>query len=194
MNAEPNLEMDQLPFGEYAQRVLADTGARIKFSHLVRSDLTYADIEVKYGEETAINVGIARDPDAHESTDEDFAKARPAIQVDPELVQAYNRGDLRIRPDLVNGPGDALRDHLAAKGITQKQLAKVIGRPANTINQIVLGKKAVTAKTALELEQALGVPAETWMSLEARRQLRRLRQIHLIGDQTTNSTNPTQAL
>ena len=117
MNAEPNLEMDQLPFGEYAQRVLADTGARIKFSHLVRSDLTYADIEVKYGEETAINVGIARDPDAHESTDEDFAKARPAIQVDPELVQAYNRGDLRIRPDLVNGPGDALRDHLAAKGI-----------------------------------------------------------------------------
>ena len=79
---------------------------------------------MKYGEETAINVGIARDPDAHESTDEDFAKARPALQVDPELVQAYNRGDLRIRPDLVNGPGDALRDHLAAKGITQKQLAK----------------------------------------------------------------------
>ena len=192
MNAESDIELEQLPFEEYAQRVLADTGAHIKFSQLVESDLAYAQIEGKYGEETAINVGIARDPDARESTDEDFAKARPAIQVDPELVMAYNRGDLRIRPDLVNGPGDALRDHLAAKGITQKQLAKVIGRPANTINQIVLGKKAVTAKTALEFEQALGVPAETWMSLEARRQLRRLRQVHSIGDQTTNSTKPTQ--
>ncbi len=194
MNAETSPEMDQLPFGEYAQRVLASTGARIKFSDLVSSDLTYADIEGKYGEETAINVGIARDPDAHESTDEDFAKARPAIQVDPALVQAYRRGELRIRPDLLSGPGDALRDHLAAKGITQKQLAKTIGRPANTINQIVLGKKSVTAKTALELEQALGVPAETWMGLEVRRQLRRLRQIHLIGDPTNNPTNSIQAL
>ena len=40
----------------------------------------------KYGEEVAIDVGIARDPDTWEWTDSDFARARPASIAVPHLV------------------------------------------------------------------------------------------------------------
>ena len=42
-------------------------------------------------EEAAIQKQIAMDPDAPEWTDEDWARARPAIEVDPELVKAHRR-------------------------------------------------------------------------------------------------------
>ena len=53
--------------------------------------LTFAEIEAKYGEEAAINAGIAADPDAFEADAEWFAKARPAIEVDPELVERMEK-------------------------------------------------------------------------------------------------------
>ena len=42
-------------------------------------------------EEAAIQEDIARDPDAPEWTAENWARARPAIEVDPELVEAHRR-------------------------------------------------------------------------------------------------------
>lgn len=42
-------------------------------------------------EEAAIQKDIARDPDAPELTAEDFARARPAIEIDPELVERHRR-------------------------------------------------------------------------------------------------------
>ena len=49
-------------------------------------------------EEAAINAGIAADPDAFEADAEWFAKARPAIEVDPEFVkaamEAQERGEI----------------------------------------------------------------------------------------------------
>ena len=63
--------------------------------------LTFAEIEAKYGEEAAINAGIAADPDAFEADAEWFAKARPAIEVHPELVErmekARSEGEIRAR-------------------------------------------------------------------------------------------------
>ena len=68
---------------------------------LAAMEMDFEEIEALYGEEVAIDVGIARDPDNPELTAEDFAQMRPAIEVDPELVMAYRRGELRIRPDLM---------------------------------------------------------------------------------------------
>ena len=42
-------------------------------------------------EEEDINRGIALDPDAPEWTDEDFNRARPAVEVVPHIVEEYNR-------------------------------------------------------------------------------------------------------
>ena len=51
--------------------------------------LKFAEVAAIYGEETAINVIIATDPDCWVPTEEEFAQARPAVEADPDLVNAY---------------------------------------------------------------------------------------------------------
>ncbi len=71
-------------------------------------------------------------------------------------------------PDLAIPPGETLRDELQARGLSQKELAARIGRPPQAINEIVRGKKAITAETALALEGALdGISARFWLNLQA---------------------------
>ena len=72
-----------------------------RIEELAASGMNFEDVEALYGEEVAIDVGITRDPDNPELTTEDFAQMRPAIEVVPEIVMAYRRGELRIRPDLM---------------------------------------------------------------------------------------------
>lgn len=49
-------------------------------------------------------------------------------------------------------PGKILERTLESAGITQKDFALMIGRPIKTINQIIQGKKAITAQTACDIE------------------------------------------
>jgi HTH-type transcriptional regulator/antitoxin HigA len=63
-------------------------------------------------------------------------------------------------------PGDFIREELEARGWTQSDLAAILGRPFQIVNQIVNGRKAITPRTARELEAALGPSAEFWMNLE----------------------------
>ncbi len=53
--------------------------------------MTFDEIAAKYGEEAAINAGIAADPDTWELTKEDFAQMRPASEVHPEFVARWRR-------------------------------------------------------------------------------------------------------
>ena len=46
-------------------------------------------------------------------------------------------------PDVAIPPGEHLADELEARGISQKELAKRMGRTANAINKIVNGKKTI---------------------------------------------------
>ena len=61
------------------------------WDELVSGDLTFVEIEAKYGEEVAINAGIARDPDAVVLDEDFFANAKPAVEVVPEFVDAWAR-------------------------------------------------------------------------------------------------------
>ena len=45
-------------------------------------------------------------------------------------------------------------------------MARRTGRPLKTINEIIKGKTAITAETALQFERTLGVPASFWNNLE----------------------------
>ena len=58
------------------------------------------------------------------------------------------------RPARLTSAGAILRRELAARGWTQRDLAEVIGRPAQAISEIVQGSKRITAETALELAEA----------------------------------------
>lgn len=71
------------------------------------------------------------------------------------------------KPDRVSPPGDTLFELLEEKEMLQADLARRIGRPVKTINEIIKGKAAITSETAIQLERALGVPAEFWNQREA---------------------------
>jgi len=72
------------------------------------------------------------------------------------------------RPDFVSPPGETLLEVLEERGITQAELALRMGRPTKTINEIIHGKAMITPATAIQLERALGIPAEFWNSFERR--------------------------
>lgn len=70
-------------------------------------------------------------------------------------------------PEEVSPPGDTLSETLEAIGMTQAELALRTGRPLKTINEIIQGKAAITAETALQLERVLSIPAAFWNNREA---------------------------
>ena len=99
MSNHTDADLDKLPFYEYA-RIMAERGAakygnpdtpKMTFEQLAASDLTFVEIEAEYGEETAINAGIARDPDTWELGNEDFERMRPAAEIIPELMKTLER-------------------------------------------------------------------------------------------------------
>lgn len=69
-------------------------------------------------------------------------------------------------PDEVSPPGETLLETLEMLGMSQAELAERTGRPKQAINEIVKGKKEITAQTALQLEQVLGIPASFWLARE----------------------------
>jgi antitoxin HigA-1 len=65
-------------------------------------------------------------------------------------------------------PGEVLlEEFLKPMGLSQNRLALNIGVPGRRINEIVLGRRAVTADTALRLSRFFGVSAEFWLGLQA---------------------------
>jgi plasmid maintenance system antidote protein VapI len=65
--------------------------------------------------------------------------------------------------------------------MSQAELAERTGRPKKTINEIVRGKVAITAETALQFERVLGIPASFWMSREQHYQEANAREKELSG-------------
>jgi addiction module HigA family antidote len=65
-------------------------------------------------------------------------------------------------------PGEVLLEALEERGMTQSELARRTARPLKTINEIIKGKAAITADTAIQLERSLGISASFWTGLETR--------------------------
>lgn len=63
-------------------------------------------------------------------------------------------------------PGEHLADILQDLGVSQYRLAKAIGVPPVRISQIVRGKRAITADTALRIGQALRMTPDFWLNLQ----------------------------
>ncbi len=70
-----------------------------------------------------------------------------------------------VHTDMAIHPGEFLREELEARSLSQRALATQIGRPYQVVNEIVRGKKTITAQTAVQLEEALGIAADYWMNL-----------------------------
>ena len=63
-------------------------------------------------------------------------------------------------------PGEHLAEILGELGIGPRRLALAIGMAPGDIEEIVGGRRAVTADTALRMEAALGITAESWLDLQ----------------------------
>lgn len=71
-----------------------------------------------------------------------------------------------FHPNYASPPGDTLAETLETIGMSQAELARRMDRPIKTINEIIQAKAAITAETALQLEQVLHIPASFWLKLE----------------------------
>ena len=64
-------------------------------------------------------------------------------------------------------PGEILKhDFMAPFGLSSTALAKAIGVTPARINEIVRGRRGITAETALRLAQYFGTDAQSWMNLQ----------------------------
>ena len=65
-------------------------------------------------------------------------------------------------------PGEVLlKDFLEPVGVTQTEFARRLGWTRARLNELIKGKRGVTADAALDLAEALGTSAKLWMNLQA---------------------------
>ena len=89
-------------------------------------------------------------------------------------------------------PGETLlEEFLKPMGISQNQLAREIGVPPRRINEIVHGKRSVSADTALRLARYFGTSEALWMGLQADYDLEKARD--RLGKRLENEVRPHAA-
>ena len=64
---------------------------QLSIEEIAASRMTFEEIAAEFGEETAIQVGIARDQDSPELGQDWFQGARPATEVVPRVVERWRR-------------------------------------------------------------------------------------------------------
>jgi len=76
-------------------------------------------------------------------------------------------------------PGEILaEDFMAPHGLTANKLALELHIPANRLTEIVRGRRAITADTALRLGRYFKTSADMWLGLQADYDLRKAKMQH----------------
>lgn len=105
------------------------------------------------------------------------------------ITTAEMSGDERLAPI---HPGEILlEDFLRPMGISQYRLAKALGVPPQRIHDLVHGRRAMTADTALRLARFFGMEAQFWMNLQSRHDLDLAAD--LLGDRLEHEVRPLVA-
>ena len=74
-------------------------------------------------------------------------------------------------------PGEILReDFMEPLDISINRLARDLSVPPNRVSEIVNGKRAITADTALRLQRYFGVEAQFWLNLQTEYDLRMMKR------------------
>ena len=72
-----------------------------------------------------------------------------------------------LQPSTPIHPGEILKDELEARGLSQRKFASIIGMSYSALNELVNGKRPMTAEDALMIEAATGIPAYIWVNMQA---------------------------
>jgi HTH-type transcriptional regulator/antitoxin HigA len=73
----------------------------------------------------------------------------------------------QITPHSATHPGIILKNELDSRGVSQKEFAQSIDMQTTMLNEIIKGKRSITADIALLLEKALDIPADFWVNLQS---------------------------
>lgn len=68
--------------------------------------------------------------------------------------------------DVLLHPGSVLGDELVARAIPQKEFADLLEMRPSHLNEVIKGKRNISALLALKLEQQLGISAAFWMRMQ----------------------------
>lgn len=84
-------------------------------------------------------------------------------------MTAYNLNE--ALPHITIPLGEYILDELKARKMTQKELAAALGIPASRINEVIKGKRPLSATLALSIEEVIGIPAHILLSLQSQYEL-----------------------
>ena len=77
-------------------------------------------------------------------------------------------------------PGEILlEEFLQPVGKTQREFAEEVGWTKAKLNELIKGKRGITAETALDLSEALGTTAKLWMNLQSTYDLDKAREARM---------------
>ena len=89
-------------------------------------------------------------------------------------------------------PGEILKaDFMAPLGLSVSALSRAIGVPRTRLNDVVLGRRGVTADTAMRLARYFGVGARFWMNLQSHYELEVAEEAY--GDRLDREVRPRAA-
>lgn len=71
-----------------------------------------------------------------------------------------------IKSDILVHPGKLLGEELEARNIFQKDFADLIDLRPSHLNELIKGKRHISAILSLKLEKHLGIDADFWMRLQ----------------------------
>ena len=78
-------------------------------------------------------------------------------------------------PAKATHPGILIKDEIECIGITQKELALKLGIAPNIVNELIKGKRNITAALAIKLEKILKIDAQYWMQLQAQYEIQTIK-------------------
>lgn len=91
-----------------------------------------------------------------------------------------------LKPFYNVGPGDFIVDFLESFGWTQSDLAEVTGFSTKTINLLINNKQSITPDTAVILEKVFGSPADFWIEVDAKYQIRKKEEQNVEKNELTS--------
>lgn len=75
--------------------------------------------------------------------------------------------ETEFKPNYAIHPGVFLKDEMEMLDVTQKTLAEETGVSKTIINEVIKGKRRISAELAIKLEKVLNSPAKYWLNLQA---------------------------
>ena len=80
--------------------------------------------------------------------------------------KTLDKNGKRIFTDVVLHPGEVLNDEIIAREILQKDFAKKLKLLTPHFNDLLKGKRHISARIALKIEKELGIEADYWLRLQ----------------------------